>query len=722
MACEETPICSPCNPDYSDTGCPQYIKDTCVTITEDINCLSITKNETLAEALQHMKDVICALTPTAYADFDYSCFASQGITTEQEFVEFIAATLCEVLGTQVPGDITSLSDLYALIQNLTTEVNLIKNQAVVTCFRGLTGLNNPEPIGVLLTAIQNVICDHEDRIVAIESTSTTPLVATDSATIDFTTSGTLDHALTGSVKLSATANNAITANVDGIHALSPAITVVDSDEINLTVSGTHNHTLRANISLSALDGDNILTIESDGLYAKQRQINPTDSTSIDFTLTDAVNNDFTAVVKLDPNPTNIISITGSGLFASASGFSLANNSVSNIVLRDSVAYSVIGRTSNSTGDPADITAAVDQVLRRSGGGNLEFGTLVTNNIGDQQITFPKIQNITTGRLLGRTTAGTGVIEEISVGSNLSFSGGILNLGAVPISYLSAATAANTIDNGTYAQTWTWNSLSGANGLKLSSTSTIGLSQSLLDVRLSGAFSNANATGTTAYFETTKTGTTSTNNALVAFASGATTNYGIVCSGAGGQWGTAAGASIYAQGRMRIDGQIDTYGSTSGIVTVKPAAIAGTWTLTLPDNAGIASDVLITDGSGTTSWKTLIPVNSGFYTPTLTNTTNLTASTAYQCYWYRVGDMVTVFGKVDVDPTAAGNTVLNMELPVASGLTGDSDLAGTAACSTISGEVISISPGGADLAKFRWTATDTTNHSLHFHLSYYIVPA
>jgi hypothetical protein len=24
--------------------------------------------------------------------------------------------------------------------------------------------------------------------------------------------------------------------------------------------------------------------------------------------------------------------------------------------------------------------------------------------------------------------------------------------------------------------------------------------------------------------------------------------------------------------------------------------------------------------------------------------------------------------------------------------------------------------------FRWTATDITNHALHFHFSYYIVPA
>jgi hypothetical protein len=46
---------------------------------------------------------------------------------------------------------------------------------------------------------------------------------------------------------------------------------------------------------------------------------------------------------------------------------IAANAVSDTKLRDSVALSVIGRSANSTGDPADIAAASDhQVLRRSG--------------------------------------------------------------------------------------------------------------------------------------------------------------------------------------------------------------------------------------------------------------------------------------------------------------------------------------------------------------------
>ncbi|HYH67163.1 MAG TPA: hypothetical protein VD866_20875, partial [Urbifossiella sp.] len=71
------------------------------------------------------------------------------------------------------------------------------------------------------------------------------------------------------------------------------------------------------------------------------------------------------------------SIGGSGITAAAVGFngsaavvlaaSVDADHITNARLRDSSAFSVIGRSANSTGDPADIAAANDgEVLRRSG--------------------------------------------------------------------------------------------------------------------------------------------------------------------------------------------------------------------------------------------------------------------------------------------------------------------------------------------------------------------
>ena len=422
--CNNCNNCNNCDPNYSSLGCPSYPNTECVIYNgDDIPCLSIVKTENLNEVLQHIKDVVCGLTPTAYEDFDYDCFASVNITTEQQFVEFISSVLCEVLGAQIPGGITSLSTLNTAIQNNAININLVANSTVNACFQTLSGLSATEDIGVLLLAIQTIICDLDTRVTGLEVNGSLALTANDSQTIDFTTSGTLNHTLTGSVKRSAIANNAITEQADGLHTLSPVITPVDTDEINLTISGVHSHTVQANLNLSATLG-NLLTIQGDGLLATQVAVDAQDSSTINFTNIDL--SSFTGSVIIDPNPANILTATGSGLFVNGSGFALSNNSVTNAILRDSVAYSVIGRTSGTTGDPADIIAGTDTVLRRSGSGNLEFGSIVTNNIGADQVTFVKVQNISSSRLLGRTSGGSGDIEQITVGTGLLLSAGDLS--------------------------------------------------------------------------------------------------------------------------------------------------------------------------------------------------------------------------------------------------------------------------------------------------------
>lgn len=77
------------------------------------------------------------------------------------------------------------------------------------------------------------------------------------------------------------------------------------------------------------------------------------------------------------------------------------------------ALSVLGVTGNATADLASIAAGSDaQVLRRSGT-SLAFGTVATDGIADDAVTFAKMQNIATAKVLGRTTASTGNVEELS---------------------------------------------------------------------------------------------------------------------------------------------------------------------------------------------------------------------------------------------------------------------------------------------------------------------
>ncbi len=94
------------------------------------------------------------------------------------------------------------------------------------------------------------------------------------------------------------------------------------------------------------------------------------------------------------------------------------------------ALSVLGVAGNATADVASIAAGSDgQVLRRSGT-SLGFGTIATAGVADDAITFDKTQNIATSRLLGRQTASSGNIEELTVGGGIEFTTGAIQRSAL----------------------------------------------------------------------------------------------------------------------------------------------------------------------------------------------------------------------------------------------------------------------------------------------------
>jgi len=78
--------------------------------------------------------------------------------------------------------------------------------------------------------------------------------------------------------------------------------------------------------------------------------------------------------------------------------------------------------------------------------------------------------------------------------------------------------------------------------------------------------------------------------------------------------------------------------------------------------------------------------SGTYTPSLTNTTNIDASTAYPWQYIRFGKQVVFSGKMDIDPTSAASTasVIKISLPIAADFTGNSQASGTCVGDVASG--------------------------------------
>lgn len=114
------------------------------------------------------------------------------------------------------------------------------------------------------------------------------------------------------------------------------------------------------------------------------------------------------------------------------------------------------------------------------------------------------------------------------------------------------------------------------------------------------------------------------------------------------------------------------------------------------------------------------IKHGTYTPTLTNVTNISASTSYACNYMIVGRTVTVSGKVDIDQTSPGAIELGISLPWPSDFTTEQQCAGT-----IIGNASGDDPGyvKADIANNRASAimsdTDASNHAHYFTFTYTI---
>lgn len=114
--------------------------------------------------------------------------------------------------------------------------------------------------------------------------------------------------------------------------------------------------------------------------------------------------------------------------------------------------------------------------------------------------------------------------------------------------------------------------------------------------------------------------------------------------------------------------------------------------------------------------------AGTYTPTLGNFGNIAGSTAYVCQYMRVGSVVTVSGRVDIDPTlAATATILGISLPIASNFAATNDCGGAASAINVA----SLSAGifgdsSNDVAELQFVSlADVTNQPWFFTFQYII---
>lgn len=141
-----------------------------------------------------------------------------------------------------------------------------------------------------------------------------------------------------------------------------------------------------------------------------------------------------------------------------------------------------------------------------------------------------------------------------------------------------------------------------------------------------------------------------------------------------------------------------------------------------DTVRYVADFEVFDLSDMRAFIDALPtLSSGAYLPTLTNVSNLDASTTYPAQYLRVGDAVNVTGRVDVDPTTGSTfTDLGISLPIASNLF-DNQLAGVGGSNAIPGSSAIVYPDTVNnRAVLSFYAPSTSSYAIYYSYTYRVV--
>lgn len=133
----------------------------------------------------------------------------------------------------------------------------------------------------------------------------------------------------------------------------------------------------------------------------------------------------TSSTTLDASTLNLLGTPSIDVTGTVDGGSLSitPGSVTLPSLSAQAASTLVGNASGSSASPTALTST--DLAFSAGAVNIGTGAVVESKIGARAVTIAKIQAINTNKLLGRTTASSGDIEEITVGTGLTLSAGSL---------------------------------------------------------------------------------------------------------------------------------------------------------------------------------------------------------------------------------------------------------------------------------------------------------
>ena len=360
------------------------------------------------------QEVSPAAIPVEASTIEYSPTAPITSTNVQGALDQLAASVAAGVGDGDKGDITvsGVGTVWTVDNDAVTYAKMQNVSATDKVLgRSTAGAGDVEEIAC--TAAGRALIDDADAT-AQRTTLGLGTLATQSGTFSGTSSGTNTGdqtiTLTGDVTGSGTGSFAATIAARAVTA-AKFLSVTDGRLLGRDAGSAGDvQEIRCTSGL-ALTGSAQLGIQTAGVSsAMLRDSGPLSVMGRSANST-GVPADISATAASGAVLRESGSTVGFGTIATAG---IAANAVTDAKLRQGAALTVIGRATNSTGDVADIATSADgDVLRRSGT-TLGFGTIATAGLADASVTYAKIQNVSaTDKVLGRSTAGAGVVEEIA---------------------------------------------------------------------------------------------------------------------------------------------------------------------------------------------------------------------------------------------------------------------------------------------------------------------
>lgn len=403
---------SPCtdNPDCS--GAP--INGVCVYYNgPNLSCSGILTLDSVETALMKIDAQICAIIGD-YSTYTMNCLPDwweSSITTQAVFVDAITSFTCniyETLNTFI--DVTYAADL----TDINNEIAALQIPAI-TC--SSASVTNTDTLVQILTKYCTKFGEIDDAmdITSVDWNNCFTVVSPPTTiaggfqlTADqicllynmITDGDALPTFNNYTNCLAGTSSDSLVTTIGLIITKLCAAPVFDNDDLTstcITIPGdsTDLSTLIQNI-LDAVDSFSQNYVTFDGGDFTVTATNPMDPCAgITVALASPPTTDrFVAVSASDASPSTLIA-----KIASAAG-SIAVTNNANTTLNLEIA----------TGDRGDITVSAAGL---------------TWTIDNDVVTFAKMQNISTQKLLGRSTVASGDVEEISIGTGLTLSAGVL---------------------------------------------------------------------------------------------------------------------------------------------------------------------------------------------------------------------------------------------------------------------------------------------------------